>query len=109
MQAFQTRNTQTKGLGHFSIYLQDYFLKNIVTDLKYGGNVTKAEHNIAGAKLAVPKKKYNNFPPAAGQSPNVVSTRFVLFCGESIFLAHIQPSLHCNSLVVSKRSDFNNI
>lgn len=67
-----------KGLGNFSIYLQDYFLENMVTDLKYAENGAKAEHNIAGAKL-VSKKKYNNFPPSSGCSPNVVSMRFDLF------------------------------
>lgn len=54
------------GLGHFSIYPQDYFLKNIVTDLKYAENGAKVEYNIAGAKLALPKKVYNNFPPSSG-------------------------------------------
>lgn len=98
-----------KALGPFSIYLQDYFLKNIVTDLKYAENGAKAEHNVAGAKLAVPKKMYNNCPPSSGRSPNVDSVTFVLFCDESIFLAHIQPSLHCNSLILYKRSNFNDI
>lgn len=81
----------------------------MVTDLKYAENGAKAEHNIAGAKLAASKKMHNNFPPSSGHSPNVVSMRFDLFCGGSMFLAHIHPTLHCNSLLLSKRSDFNDI
>lgn len=70
-----------------------FFFKNPVTDIKCRENGNKIEHNFAGATLALPKRECNIFSPSSGQNPNVISTIFVLFCGETIFLVHIQPGV----------------